>query len=326
MSGYGQSGGQTWQCRVCGTRSEAGTDFCTQCGERRGTGEATGPAMGGAEPRVPMVTSSSLPPGSPRAEPTGMWDEPTRAVPPVPGPTAAAGPSGPSGYGPSESGGKDNGKIWWAVGGLGAVAVILAVVLVLVLVNRGGNSHKLATVNSNTLPARESTTVPESSETSPTTDAVPSTIPATVPRTVAPQTAPPTTAATDDAESAAASSLSSIADSDQDAVESLVNSWVPQIDSKKVGLVADGKTWDNEAILQNYEDYTDEYDNVLLIRSSDFEDFEPGYWVVVVGQPYDDADGALGWCTNEHIDRDHCYAKLISHDPNADPDTKLQPQ
>jgi serine/threonine protein kinase, bacterial len=38
----------------------------------------------------------------------------------------------------------------------------------------------------------------------------------------------------------------------------------------------------------------------------------PDFWVTIVGDTFPDAASALAWCTRKNLDRDHCYAKLVS--------------
>lgn len=93
----------------------------------------------------------------------------------------------------------------------------------------------------------------------------------------------------------------------------LVGKWVPQISSKQVGLAAEGKIWDACDIIEEYEEFSDNYPNVTLLWSSDWPSFDlQGWWVTVVGLPYSDPDTALAWCDNHGLDREHCYAKKIT--------------
>jgi hypothetical protein len=93
----------------------------------------------------------------------------------------------------------------------------------------------------------------------------------------------------------------------------LQNQWVPQISSKKVGLVADGITYDNSAILRDHVKLRQEYSGVRLVRSDDWTTFaSPGWWITVVSQPYPLPDMANRWCDSQGIDADNCFAKMIS--------------
>ena len=54
--------------------------------------------------------------------------------------------------------------------------------------------------------------------------------------------------------------LKQLADSDGQTAKSELNGkWVPQLSSKRVGLEAEGKTWDEESILEEFEGLREEY-------------------------------------------------------------------
>lgn len=114
--------------------------------------------------------------------------------------------------------------------------------------------------------------------------------------------------------SSAADDLQDRRSSDRSKVsDDLVGKWVPQISSKQVGLVAEGKTWDECDILEEVEANSDRYPNVRLVWTSDWASFDlEAWWVTVVGLPYDSPETALAWCDNHGLDRDHCYAKKIT--------------
>lgn len=207
-------------------------------------------------------------------------------------------------------------RIWIVVGALGGTVAVLVVVLVMVLLS-GGRSDKQP-VAAVVAPADTA-----SSETTASAGRVVQ-IPAQVPDTTTTMT---TTTIPADPDQVAADDLQQTADADRAQVEELVGYWVPQLDSKQYGMTnLDGVAfWDNRAIAENYQSYVARYPDALLVRSGDFEDFEPGYWVVLIPTRFASPDGALAWCTDQGFDRDHCYAKLVSHDPSVHPNAKLNP-
>jgi hypothetical protein len=88
---------------------------------------------------------------------------------------------------------------------------------------------------------------------------------------------------------------------------------VPQLSSKRPGLVADGITWNNAETLREHLQLRLAYPEVRLLWSGDWSTFSgPDFWVTIAGVTFPDADGALGWCRGHNLDRDHCYAKLVS--------------
>ncbi len=93
----------------------------------------------------------------------------------------------------------------------------------------------------------------------------------------------------------------------------LADRWVPQLSSKRPGVVDSGKVWDNAMTLQEHLQLRQRYSNVRLLWSGDWSTFSaPDFWVTVAGITFDDSAGALAWCRVQGFDRDHCAAKLIS--------------
>lgn len=89
--------------------------------------------------------------------------------------------------------------------------------------------------------------------------------------------------------------------------------WVPQISSKQYGLVAEGITWHHAEILREHRELRARYPNVRLLWSGAWSTFSyPDFWITIVGVGYPSKDGAIRWCVDNGLDRDHCYAKLIS--------------
>jgi hypothetical protein len=112
----------------------------------------------------------------------------------------------------------------------------------------------------------------------------------------------------------AAKALQELRAHDYPQVEALQNRWVPQISSKRVGLVAEGITFGNADILRNHLTLRQRYDDVRLVLSGQWSTFSsPDFWVTVVGQPSVDAGIANGWCDSQGIDAGNCFAKWISN-------------
>ena len=123
-----------------------------------------------------------------------------------------------------------------------------------------------------------------------------------------------TTSAPQDPERAALAQLQDLAAGDRvDVANSLADRWIPQISSKRVGLVAEGQTWTDQSILAEHERLRSMYPDVKLLWSGDWSTFDAGdFWVTVVGLPSADPNSALTWCTQNGFDRDSCIAKLVS--------------
>ncbi len=108
--------------------------------------------------------------------------------------------------------------------------------------------------------------------------------------------------------------LHQIADEDRPFVAAnLAGHWVPQLSSKRPGVVDQGVVWDNTMTLQEHLDLRQRYPDVRLPWSGDWSTFTASdFWVTIVGMPYPDSANPLAWCRAQALDRDHCIAKLIS--------------
>ncbi|OBG91806.1 hypothetical protein A5698_20385 [Mycobacterium sp. E136] len=141
----------------------------------------------------------------------------------------------------------------------------------------------------------------------------------------APRPAPATYPATvPDVDTASGDQLRSIAASDKPMVlATIVDTWVPQLSSKRLGLVAEGRTWTHAAILAEHQRLRQTYPGARLLWSGDWSTFsESNFWVTIAGPTFPTADGALAWCRSAGFDRDHCFAKLVSttHDVEGSTD------
>ncbi|OBG42638.1 serine/threonine protein kinase [Mycobacterium alsense] len=93
----------------------------------------------------------------------------------------------------------------------------------------------------------------------------------------------------------------------------LADHWVPQLSSKRPGVVDNGVVWDNAMTLQEHLQLRKKYPDARLLWSGDWSTFSaPDFWVTVVGTTFPDSAGALAWCRSQEFDRDHCIAKIVS--------------
>lgn len=108
--------------------------------------------------------------------------------------------------------------------------------------------------------------------------------------------------------------LRAIANDDRSFVSAqLADRWVPQLSSKRPGVVDNGVVWDNTMTLQEHLQLRQRYPNVRLLWSGDWSTFSGSdFWVTVAGITFVDSSGPLAWCRSQGFDRDHCAAKLIS--------------
>jgi serine/threonine-protein kinase len=206
---------------------------------------------------------------------------------------------------PAAAGRKNRG---WLYGGIAAavVLVVVAVLVVALMKNGSGDDVAIGDRTEQTGWAGVSTsTIVDEPEAS----------------TIETPTAPVITSVTTvpvDPEKAATVKLVQLAAQQYPDIDSNVGYWIPQIDSKSVTVPDHGTIWTHQMILDNYRRYKTRYPDAVLIQSSSFAQFTPGFWVVAVNQPSPDETGALDWCRAEGFDRDHCYAHLITHDESVD--------
>ncbi len=158
-----------------------------------------------------------------------------------------------------------------------------------------------------------------SSDPSPTTaTAAPSPKPTTRP------TPTRTVTVTPGPEEASLNRLREIANDDRSTVLAyLTDIWVPQISSKRVGLVAKGMEWDNEAILDEHLRLRQTYPDVRLLWSGDWSVYDGrNFWVTIVGLKSYDYTDVLTWCTQQGFGPDDCAAKWVSTSHPIDGSTK----
>jgi hypothetical protein len=140
-----------------------------------------------------------------------------------------------------------------------------------------------------------------------------------VPPTYEQQTVDPDPATTDTAtgptdEASAQSALQQEVNNDRSSVEQLVGEWVPQLSSKSYGIVADGVTYDYEAIWNDFQTTRQSHSDALLLWSGDYTSFTyDNYWVTVVPTPSSTGKQANAWCDSQGFGKDQCFAKRISH-------------
>lgn len=142
-----------------------------------------------------------------------------------------------------------------------------------------------------------------------------------------PPTKTVTVTPTPDVEQQSLARLRAIANEDRPSVSVvLADRWIPQISSKRVGLVAKGITWDNEAILDEHLRLRSIYPDVKLLWSGDWSTYDgPNFWITVVGLWSNNPYEVLGWCTQQGFDRDNCIAKIVSTTHPIAGSTKLNP-
>lgn len=112
---------------------------------------------------------------------------------------------------------------------------------------------------------------------------------------------------------------------DRAAAETLVGHWVPQLSSKRLGIVVQGVPHGHLEIWQDFQLMVSRYPGAILLWSGDFSTFSANdFWVTVMPLTYPTGEAANSWCDQRGIDRDNCYAKLLSHVDGPNGTTKLR--
>src|SRR5690242_13307282 len=191
---------------------------------------------------------------------------------------------------------------------LAFIGVVSALVLGAAGLTIGLLLSKNSAQSVNSSPVAASTATPP-----PTVTVAAPTVYKTVPAAPPPSTPSYTPTAVRDPEVSSAAQLRHIADADLPVVSTGgADRWVPQLSSKRPGVVDDGVVWNNALTLQEHLRLRQQY-GAKLLWSGDWSTFDaPNFWVTIAPIAYPDASGALAWCSDQGFDRDHCYAKLIS--------------
>ena len=108
-------------------------------------------------------------------------------------------------------------------------------------------------------------------------------------------------------------------------MNSMRGKWTPQLSSKKVGLVAEGQTWNNRSILAEFLKTRQSNPKAVIIETSQWPVYDvSGWWVTLSGELYDDADQANAWCDAQGYDSDHCLVKRIESNGSSQGTTKTR--
>lgn len=96
-------------------------------------------------------------------------------------------------------------------------------------------------------------------------------------------------------------------------VANLNNRWVAQLSSKRPGLVAEGRTWADQAILDEFLALRLRFNDVRLLWSDEWPVFSyRGWWVTVAAATFPGPVEANNWCRAQGFGPDNCFAKLVS--------------
>ncbi|GAB3165115.1 hypothetical protein GCM10027258_87530 [Amycolatopsis stemonae] len=141
-------------------------------------------------------------------------------------------------------------------------------------------------------------------------------VPATVPATVATTTARSSPSAPAGAVAAPATEadLRRQTAEDHAVAESLVGQWVPQLSSKRPGLVVGTVTYDYPAIVADFQSLRARFPGAVLVNSSDYANFsKKDFWVTLAATAFPTADAANTWCDEQNFAREDCHASRLTH-------------
>ena len=315
------------RCAGCGADAPQGTKFCRQCG--------TFLPDDNEPPVATWNQSVDVPPAIHVAPPVA----PATVFAPVPGaasPRAAVPLDGawPPAASPHEAP-RGRGRTILLVALVSVLAIAVGAGAVLLLGRKKDTTNDAAVRRS----AASSTSAPTGSSSAPA-PGVPTTSSSAVPdRTVAPPasagpavapslaptlatvSAPTTTVpvtttvlptTTVDPDTAAYNQVARLVVADKPRVDAVLNRWVPQLSAKQLGIVAEGVTYTWPAILQDHATRRAAYGAALVYADTyNFGTRLHDWYVTIVPEGFDDAQGALGWCRSHSIDRNNCFAKLL---------------
>jgi guanyl-specific ribonuclease Sa len=144
---------------------------------------------------------------------------------------------------------------------------------------------------------------PAASSSAPTTMTTISTTVTTTTETTTTTPTPPTEA-----------DLQQEATADHETVETLVGQWVPQISSKKIGLVVSGREFGYPEIMADFQSLKARFPQAALLYSNDYANFSgKDFWVTVQATTFGTADEANAWCDQQGFAADDCYASRLTH-------------
>jgi len=109
-----------------------------------------------------------------------------------------------------------------------------------------------------------------------------------------------------------AETLAGRVEADRSGVEAILDTWVPILSQKWVGLEVDGFLYDEDLILELDEELRNSY-GTLLLWSGDYSSFpRSDIWAHIVPSSFTTKEGALDWCRSSDRGRADCGAKFVS--------------
>jgi len=120
--------------------------------------------------------------------------------------------------------------------------------------------------------------------------------------------------------------LSQIGEQDKRTAEQKINGkWVVQIGAQKIGSAENGTRVTADSVVDTFEGEKATHPDALLLYTSDWSSYEAqGYWVTVIGKPYDSPEPALQVCDRLGLGSEDCFAKKVSNTVGPDGATRTR--
>ena len=138
-----------------------------------------------------------------------------------------------------------------------------------------------------------------------------------------------TTTLPPDPEVQASGELDALLTADEQRVEEIVDTWVPQLSAKRLGLEWEGVTYGYAEILADHAARRAAWDAVLVdgatYNFTSGGEQMVGWYITLVPRTHSTADRALAWCVDNDFGRDDCIAKLVTDRDDVGVTTKLLP-
>ncbi|MEV6605673.1 zinc ribbon domain-containing protein [Kutzneria sp. NPDC051319] len=265
-------------CPTCGRELGPHARFCGSCG----TPVAQQPQhpQQQAQPQYEQPRYEQFPPQQPQYE-----QQPLQ-------PLQQSGPQTiPTPYAPPPRHSAPRNLLLPIVAGVAVLALATTGVIVFLLPRLTNQADAPVTTTSSSAPATTTTT-----ETTTTTTTTTETTTTTTPT-------PPTVA-----------DLQQEVAADHDIAETLVGQWVPQISSKKLGLVVQGVEFGYPEIMADFTTLKARFPQAIMLNSNDYANFSgKDFWVTVQATTFGTADEANAWCDQQNFAADDCYASRLMH-------------
>ncbi|WP_285634145.1 hypothetical protein [Lentzea sp. NBRC 102530] len=185
---------------------------------------------------------------------------------------------------------RPRGPSWALTGGLATVVAVLVVIVFALAAQDGSTRNTAGTPSAGPTPPAWQTTAPVT-------------------------TVPPTTTTQPDvftSDALARQALDQRVARDRASVNALVGVWIPQLSSKKYGLVVNSATFGYQEIWADYRAVQRRYPEALLLWSGEFASYDgKDFWVTVVPRTFSEGAEANSWCDAQGIGKDDCYAKKL---------------